>query len=73
MKLNIGSGHVHSASDIEAFTLYDDAAIDLARHGVMSKAHRQARGKAGTGESRARRNKSRGDRDGRALGRHDGR
>lgn len=73
MKLNIGSGHVHSDSDIEAFNLYDDAAIDLARHGVMSKALRQARGKGGF-EERSRRNKSRAGRDGRqSPGRHDGR
>jgi len=48
MKLNIGNGRVRNPGDIEAFHLYDDAAIEEARHEVQSKALRQSRrGKGG--------------------------
>ena len=58
MKLNIGNGRVRDEGDIEAFFLYDDAAIDEARHEIQSKALRQGRmdrGDAapGRGKSRA--------------------
>ena len=43
MKLNIGNGQVRDEGDIEAFTLYDDAAIDEARHERFTQAVRQQR------------------------------
>jgi len=43
MKLNIGNGLVRDEGDIEAFTLYDDAAIDEARHEIFAKLARQRR------------------------------
>ena len=43
MKLNIGNGLVRHPGDLEAFHLYDDAAIDEARHEIQSKALRQYR------------------------------
>ena len=43
MKLNIGNGLVRNPGDLEAFHLYDDAAIEEARHEIQSKALRQSR------------------------------
>lgn len=43
MKLNIGNGLVRDEGDIEVFTLYDDAAIDEARHELFAKLVRQRR------------------------------
>lgn len=43
MKLNIGNGQVRDAGDIESFNLYDDAAIDEARHEIFTKVVRQRR------------------------------
>ena len=43
MKLNIGNGLVRDEGDIEAFNLYDEAAIDEARHDLFAKVVRQRR------------------------------
>ncbi len=54
MKLNIGNGLVRRPGDLEAFHLYDDAAIEEARHEIQSKALRQSRrGQGGSDRARA--------------------
>ena len=67
MKLNIGNGRVRDDSDIEAFNLYDDAAIDEARHELRAKVIRQRRhsGDGGRDGSRASRSVRRHDNGGR--------
>jgi len=66
MKLNIGNGLVRNMGDIEAFHLYDDAAIEEARHEIQSKALRQSRrgrGTAGPEPSRTGRSRRRNGRN----------
>jgi hypothetical protein len=67
MKLNIGNGRVRDEGDIEAFNLYDDAAIDEARHELRAKVIRQRRkgGDGGRDGSRASRSMRRLDNGGR--------
>lgn len=70
MKLNIGNGRVRDEGDIEAFNLYDDAAIDEARHELRAKVIRQRRqggdgGRDGSRASRSVRRKGDGGRHGR--------
>ena len=70
MKLNIGNGRVRDDSDIEAFNLYDEAAIDEARHELRAKVIRQRRqggdsGRDGSRVSRSVRRQGNGGRHGR--------